>query len=638
MQRLIISFILLTISSYSYAKDVEIKANTKISEVTVYQQNALVHRKGFVNVPAGNSTIIIHDLNQSIRPQDVRVQAKGNFTILSISHRFKTDTISGRGGQAKRDLIQKEIQALQIKINRENGFLDIYNKEEQMLLANQNFTHKEEGVDIDRLAKASDFMRSRFFDIKNKRLAIQDLVADLQLKINELSLKQSKIEALKTKTTLEMIVRINSKAQVKGTFMIDYRVYNAGWAPSYDATVDKVSEPLILDYKAKVYQNTGEDWKNVSLIIATGNPNVNKKKPNLLPWYINGSTPIRPRGDSRKTQDYNAFLRSQPFNPNVRLVSGQMLDQNGEPLPFANVMVSGTNSGISTDVNGYYSLEIPANGKQLQYSYIGFNTESLTISNSVMNVILVEQQLELNVINALSKDAKRESKSYFEIEDEKGLFDLGNSKFANVSVSYSFTNTKFKIDASYTIPSDGKEYAVQIQQHEMDAEYIYQCSPKLDPTAYLTAQITDWEEYNLLNGTMNIYFENAFIGQSQLDLSNAEDTLSLSLGEDKNISVTRKRVKSENKKQVLGNNKKVIREFELVIRNNKRESIQILIEDQLPISTTEEIEIESEALSGGKKDELTGKILWDIELGSGKKKTLNFKYNVKYPKQMFLQI
>jgi len=581
------------------------------------------------------------------------VSAKGEFTVLSISYRYNVDTLSGKDGAKKRQEITEKIQKLQVQIQRENSFLDIYNREEQMLLNNQNFTHKDEGVDIERLAKASDFLRSRLFDIKNKRLEITDLVSALQGEINALYAEQSKIPGINTDTTLEMIIKVNATAGSRGDFSINYRTYNAGWAPAYDAVVENVSEPMSLEYKAKVYQNTGEDWENVHLTVATGNPNMNKKKPNLLPWYVSANRPKRQNFQNPNQTDYNAFLRTQPYNPDVRSVSGQVLDQSGEVIPFCNIMCYGTSNGTTTDVNGYFTLEIPNNVNMLAFSFLGYRNENLSVSSSVMNVILKQNDI---LLDATQINAKAPNDSYYRGDNQFGLettesnrgnyeedrvvdfFEDDATDFAQVSVSYSALNTKFEIDAIYSIPSDGKEYAVQIQEHELDAHYIFQCTPKLDATAYLTAQITDWEEFNLLSGPMNIYFEDEFIGASQLDLSNTEDTLNLSLGEDKGIFIERRKLKSDNKKQVLGSHKVVEREFEILVRNNKRENVTIIIEDQVPISTTDEVEIDAESLSGGTLDELTGKVKWVLNLNSGKKKTLKFKYSVKYPKSMYLNV
>ena len=41
-------------------------------------------------------------------------------------------------------------------------------------------------------------------------------------------------------------------------------------------------------------------------------------------------------------------------------------------------------------------------------------------------------------------------------------------------------------------------------EHQLPVDYLYQCTPKLDPQVYLTALFTDWEELDLINGRMHI--------------------------------------------------------------------------------------------------------------------------------------
>lgn len=78
---------------------------------------------------------------------------------------------------------------------------------------------------------------------------------------------------------------------------------------------------------------------------------------------------------------------------------------------------------------------------------------------------------------------------------------------------------------------------------ELPASFEYQSVPKLDPTAFLVAQVRDWQKYDLLEGEANLYFENTFVGKSMLNLLSASDTLNLSLGRDLGIVVKREKRK-----------------------------------------------------------------------------------------------
>lgn len=200
------------------------------------------------------------------------------------------------------------------------------------------------------------------------------------------------------------------------------------------------------------------------------------------------------------------------------------------------------------------------------------------------------------------------------------------------NVNANTTNFEFKIDLPYSIKSDGKTTVVQIQKYSLPATYEYYAAPKLDPKAYLLAKVTGWEEYNLLSGNMNLYFEGTYIGKSYLDVKSTLDTLDFSLGQDENIVITRTKQKEYSSKQLIGNNRKLKNSWEINIRNKKKNSISISIEDQLPLSTDKNIEVEKEIPTDAKYDETNGILTWKYSINSAETKQINFSYTVKYPK------
>ena len=156
--------------------------------------------------------------------------------------------------------------------------------------------------------------------------------------------------------------------------------------------------------------------------------------------------------------------------------------------------------------------------------------------------------------------------------------------------------------------------------------------PKLDKQAFLTARLTGWEDYNLLDGQANLYFEGTYLGQTLLNTSAAEDTLQISLGRDKSIVVTRTKLKDLSKRTFLGDKKTASRAFEISIRNNKKQAINIIVEDQMPVSTQKEIEVDKQEYKEASLNETTGKLTWTLQIPAATDKKLGFKYAVKYPK------
>jgi uncharacterized protein (TIGR02231 family) len=205
-----------------------------------------------------------------------------------------------------------------------------------------------------------------------------------------------------------------------------------------------------------------------------------------------------------------------------------------------------------------------------------------------------------------------------------------------VAVQNNTVNTAFKISVPYSIPSDNQHYDVVMQKESLKAEYAYITIPKLDTDAFLRARVTDWAQYSLLPGESNIYFKGTSVGKGFIDPALANDTLSLSLGRDKSINVKRDMIKDYCKTTFFGGKQKTSKAYEIIVQNNKKQSIQIEIEDQLPISQNSDVEVETEEISGAQYDETTGKLTWKLTLAPGETVKKQVRFNVKYPKKKYV--
>jgi uncharacterized protein (TIGR02231 family) len=194
------------------------------------------------------------------------------------------------------------------------------------------------------------------------------------------------------------------------------------------------------------------------------------------------------------------------------------------------------------------------------------------------------------------------------------------------------TTITFDLTIPYSVPSDGKIQTVEIQRLTAPAEYKYVTLPKLSPNAYLTANITDWAQLSLQAGEATLYFDNSYVGKSNLDVNQLTDTLTLSLGTDNSILVKREKRVDFTSKRVIGSNKTENFSFLLTIRNNKSTGIRITLQDQIPVSSNSGITVEAVELSEGRHNIQTGEIKWDLELKPQETKQIILTYSVKYPK------
>lgn len=207
-----------------------------------------------------------------------------------------------------------------------------------------------------------------------------------------------------------------------------------------------------------------------------------------------------------------------------------------------------------------------------------------------------------------------------------------------VNVVNQVISAEFQIDLPYTIKSNNEQHMVLVKNEDLKADYKYYTVPKYDNSAYLVAQISKLDELQLVPAKANIFFDGSYIGETYLDPTTMDDTLDLSLGKDPNIIVKRTLIKRETKDKIVGTNKERTYAYAIEVKNLKSTAIDIVVQDQLPITQNADIEITATELSRGTVDERTGIVEWEFNLKGGGSKDIEFIYKVKHPKDQTVYI
>jgi uncharacterized protein (TIGR02231 family) len=207
-----------------------------------------------------------------------------------------------------------------------------------------------------------------------------------------------------------------------------------------------------------------------------------------------------------------------------------------------------------------------------------------------------------------------------------------------VSVTDNELNVTFDVELPYDIPTNGKEQTATLKEYNVKALYNYYAVPKLDKDAYLITELADWEQLNLLPGEANIIFEGTYVGKSFVDPASTMDTLSLTLGRDKRVVIKKDKLVDYSSVKFLGSNKVQKSTYELTVKNNKKDTIRMLLKDQFPVSTNKEIEVELLENGGASVNPEIGLLTWKLQLAPGEVKKVRFSYNVKYPKDKLVNL
>jgi Domain of unknown function (DUF4139)/N-terminal domain of unknown function (DUF4140) len=600
---------------------------SKIEKVTVFLEGAQVERSAKTALTPGKYELVFDNISPSIDKQSIQVKADGNITVLSVI--YERNFMKEQQKQQEISELETQQESQLDKITLQKNILNVYKQEETMLIKNQQIGGANSGLKAVDLKEAVDFQRSRLTEVYQKQMETDKEIKKMEAGLAKINNQLAELKQKADISTSEIYVTVNAKENTTSNFALTYLVKQSGWYPTYDIRVKDISSPINLQYKANVFQSSGEDWKNIKLSLSTGNPNENGNKPVISPWYLRyvyNTLPLMIRGISSIQSDY------VPGS-----VSGTITDENGGPVAGATIFAKGTKTAAVSNGSGFFSLVMPAGANTLAVSSVGYATTETPATAGIVNIKLRPSEQSLNEVVVIGYSTSNDEnynyssfdKSYKKKKEETAI---------NTTTSYQPTTTMYEIEDPYTVLNDGKTYTVDINGYEVNALYEYYAAPRLDPDAFLTAKIVDWQELNLLPGEANLFFEGTFLGKSILDVANAGDTLKLSLGKDKGVVVKRTLLKEFSTKKLLGSNKTDSRQYEIAVRNNKQQLINIIVEDQFPISTQKEIEIQDRKYEGAKIDDDTQRITWQFAVDPKKENKVNFKYEVKYPREKVLQL
>ena len=216
---------------------------------------------------------------------------------------------------------------------------------------------------------------------------------------------------------------------------------------------------------------------------------------------------------------------------------------------------------------------------------------------------------------------------------------LAESSVSNyTTVEENQLNVSFDIDIPYDILSNGKVHSVSLKEIKLPASYKYYAVPKAENEAFLLAEIADYSKYNLLRGEANIIFEGMYVGKTFIEPNQTSDTLNLSMGRDKKVSIKREKVADKSGTKFLSSKKEQTFTYDITIRNNKKEAVELLLKDQYPLSTNKEIEVELLQSDSAKVSAETGILTWQLQLKPNETRKIRISYRVKYPKDQTLNL
>ena len=267
-----------------------------IESVTVYPDGATVTRRIRVDLPQGDSVLQAVDFPPTLDPASLRVEgeAPAKLTIAGI------DARPPRAERPPPDpALDDRIEALRDDRARLDG--KIAAAAARRKFAERFAEQAPAGLGEKGEARPLGEWRAAFAAVEDEVMTADTAIRDAQIMQRNIDRELARLDAERTANPprkMEVRIDINSDAATTATLLVSYTVHGARWSPLYDARLDtggRDRKPsLTLVRRAEIVQATGEDWRDVDLVVSTVRTAKGGSAPEVRPLVVRYPAPLPP--------------------------------------------------------------------------------------------------------------------------------------------------------------------------------------------------------------------------------------------------------------------------------------------------------------------------------------------------------
>jgi hypothetical protein len=574
-----------------------LSAGAVLTGVTVYRAGAEMTHSVEATLPPGTIELAVDRLSTDIDKNSVQIRVPSTVTLLGFT--YINNYLSEKPNTARQQFLEDSLTRLteaqdkiQLAIANNDALLGVLQKNEEL-------KGSQTGMNVTDLQKLMDYYRTTSTDLTEKQYDLKKRFVRLGSEIDRLKSQMLEEASQNRKVSGRLLLRLSVRDAGKYNFTVSYITRKASWTPSYEIQVGDAQDSAVrVIYKANINQTTGIDWKQVKMALSTSTPGNWNQAPELDPWFV----------------AFQQRLHTVGYASLEGRVAGLTVASTPAPAELEDVEVK-----RKVVIRGETSVE---------------NSTPLYIVDGQVWTAEAEAKLDPSMISTVNVVKGDEATSLYGSEAAAGAVVITLKKDLSdyTGVDQQRLNTVYNIDLPYDLPSTGKDQTANLQVTTVKALFTYLAVPKVSDDVYLLADIPDWGKLNLLPGRANILLDGTYVGLTDIDPTSTQDTLHLTVGKDKRITLQRRKVTDFSSEKFLGANRYQKYAFEISARNNKNQDVRLSILDQFPLSTNKDIEVTLNDAGNALVDAGKGQLRWALSLKAGESTKVHFGYTLKYPK------
>jgi uncharacterized protein (TIGR02231 family) len=324
---------------------------TTVKTATVFTQGAQLFSKQTVTLGAGVTNLIFENVSPNLMEKSLQASAGGGLVIMDVRYNLQFAEVEKKPDDPTQKKLRRDLKLVEDSLV-EHGFLlkDIQNRkndlttERTVVVGNRLMRGELQRDSLALFIKSVDFLRTRLRELDADLLKIEREQYRAGLVQNQLAERKATLQKIlsgnypadgtQPEPVPQVIVTVQTEKALTTEIALNYFVQQAGWTASYDLRANRTSTDIELNHLAKVWQQSGIEWKNVVLTLSTGDPNQSNVKPVLSPVLLSFQPAFALYDSKEKTalakraaplQNQNYILSA----PATEAASGQVKDDVG---------------------------------------------------------------------------------------------------------------------------------------------------------------------------------------------------------------------------------------------------------------------------------------------------------------------
>ena len=336
-QQIRATILLALLAPIASAQEEPVALRSAVDQVTVYADSARVRRTA---EPIGaDGFYAFQGLTRALDPNNVRVRLGGGHVLgVEVTERLHTESPVERVEILRRRL--RDLERELVAASDEQELLEELNRQITSRLGGAPADSEDAGKfpPIEAWQASHDYYATRLKEILASQRELRWQVEALKTRVMDLNQELGRLQSGRDVRLWDVVVEVDLTGTT-GELALEYFVGNCGWQPEYDLRTAGDARSVDLVYRARIHQETGEDWPGVELFLSTARPRRGARGPEPITRWVDlaGS---RARARRGLAVEHSSFGKSYASNAATFYADGLVTGAT-IAAPFAEAQVQG---------------------------------------------------------------------------------------------------------------------------------------------------------------------------------------------------------------------------------------------------------------------------------------------------------